>query len=69
VYKDVSLKKTYRADFVCFDQIIIEVKVLPKLSGIEMAQIINYMRITKLRVGLLINFGSRKTLEWKRYVL
>ena len=68
-YKDVLLNKTYRPDFVCFDQIIVELKSMARLSGVEEAQIINYLKITKKRVGLLVNFGSLPRLEWKRYVI
>jgi|SRR5215204_497819 len=68
-YKDVLLNKTYRPDFVCFDQIIVELKSMARLSGVAEAQIINYLKITKKRVGLLVNFGSLPRLEWKRYVI
>ena len=68
-YKDVKLKKEYIPDFVCYKQIIVEIKTLERLSNIEVAQIINYLKITKMRVGLLINFGARPKLEWKRYVI
>ena len=53
----------------CFGQIIAELKVCEGLSGIEEAQLLNYMKATGNRVGLLINFGSRVRLEWKRYVI
>ena len=69
VYKDVPLHKTYRPDFVCYDQIIVELKTQFRLTGVEEAQIINYLKITKKRVGLLINFGALHKLEWKRYVV
>ena len=68
-YKDVRLEKRYVADFVCFDQIILELKVLPKLTNIEMAQLLNYLKITKTKLGILSNFGATPRLEWKRYVL
>jgi len=68
-YKGQALKKKYKADFLCFDQIIIELKVLHGLSGREVAQLLNYMKATGLHVGLLINFGSTVKLEWKRFVL
>jgi GxxExxY protein len=68
-YKDVRLEKKYVADFVCFDQIIIELKAIPRLTNIEIAQLLNYMKITKTRLGLLANFGSTQKLEWKRYIL
>lgn len=69
IYKDVALKKTYRPDFLCFDKIIVELKNQVRLTGVEEAQVINYLKITKKRVGLLMNFGALPVLEWKRYVL
>lgn len=68
-YKDVPLESVYRPDVICYEQIILELKVTERLSGLEESQLINYLKISKLRVGLLINFGSRPKLEWKRYVL
>jgi len=68
-YKNVRLEKKYVPDFVCFGQIILELKVLPKLTNIEVAQLINYLKITKMKLGILANFGSLPRLEWKRYVL
>jgi GxxExxY protein len=68
-YKGVTLKKTYRADFICYGQILLELKCVERLSSIDTAQLLNYMKITKMRVGLLINFGARPKLEWKRFVM
>ncbi|MBK7709129.1 MAG: GxxExxY protein [Acidobacteria bacterium] len=68
-YKNQLLEKEYIPDFVCDDKIIVEIKALSQLTSIETAQIINYLKATKLRVGLLINFGSKGRLEWQRYVL
>ncbi|OFZ53832.1 MAG: hypothetical protein A2W75_09210 [Nitrospinae bacterium RIFCSPLOWO2_12_39_15] len=67
LYKGKPLEKKYQPDFICFDDVIVEIKALEHLSGIEEAQIINYLNATKLKVGLLINFGS-KSLEHKRFV-
>jgi len=66
-YKGQVLTKTYQPDFTCFDEVIVEIKAMDKLSGIEQAQIINYLKAARLKVGLLINFGS-KSLEHKRFV-
>jgi len=66
-YKDQPLNKTYQPDFICFDEVIVEIKALDRLSGIEYAQLINYLKAARLKVGLLINFGS-KSLEHKRFV-
>src|SRR5262245_57375154 len=57
-YKGRPLKKEYVADLICYGQIIVELKALEQLSGKEEAQILNYLKATGLRVGLLINFGS-----------
>ena len=66
-YKGQPLDKTYQPDFVCYEGIIVEIKALAELTGIEEAQLINYLKATGLKVGLLINFGS-KSLEYKRLV-
>ncbi len=68
-YKDHVLSKVYISDFICFNSIIVELKALQRLSGHEESQVINYLKATGMRVGLLINFGSSGKLEWKRLVL
>ena len=65
-YKGHKLKQYYVADFVCFDKIIVEIKAQSELSSIDDAQLLNYLKATGLRVGLLFNFGSTGTLERKR---
>jgi GxxExxY protein len=67
-YKNVKLKTTYRADFICYESIIVEIKALKNLTGTEESQLINYLKATNLELGLLINFGHT-SLEYKRYVL
>ena len=67
-YKGQRLSQNYFADFVCFEQIIVELKALSRLSGSEQAQVLNYLKATGFKVGVLINFGSRGKLEWKRFV-
>jgi GxxExxY protein len=69
LYKGQLLRKEYVPDFVCYQQIIVELKALAQLSGIEEAQALNYLKATRFRVALLLNFGSRGKLEWKRLVL
>ena len=66
-YKGTQLATVYRADFVCFDSVVVELKALTKLGGAEEAQIINYLKTTKSEVGLLLNFGA-ESLEYKRFV-
>jgi GxxExxY protein len=67
-YKGKTLNKEYFADVVCYGQIIVELKALDRLSGNEESQILNYLKATGLRVGVLINFGRHGKLEWKRFV-
>jgi len=67
-YKGTVLKKDYCADFVCFGQIIVEIKAMRELTGREEAQLLNYLKATGLRVGVLINFGDPGRLDWKRLV-
>lgn len=66
-FKKRKLKKTCIADFIAFDQIVVELKALDKLTSREDAQVINYLKASGLEVGVLINFGGR-SLEWKRLV-
>jgi len=66
-YKGQLLEKKYQPDFICFGEVIIEIKAISSLSGVEEAQLINYLKATGLNVGLLINSGS-KSLEHKRFV-
>ena len=66
-YKGKLLDKTYQPDFICYKEVIVEIKAISLLSGVEEAQLINYLKATGLKVGLLLNFGS-KSLEYKRFV-
>ena len=68
LYKGQALRRQYVADLVCYDQIIVELKALERLSGREEAQLLNYLKATSFPVGLLINFGHSTKLEWKRFV-
>ena len=65
-YKQHVLAQTYRADLVCFGDVLVELKAIKKLTDIERAQIIHYLKITKIRTGLLLNFGS-PSLEYERF--
>ena len=66
-YKGRLLNKEYIADFLCHDRIVVEIKAIKAITGIEEAQILNYLKATKLPLGLVFNFGAPQ-LEWKRYV-
>lgn len=68
-YKGQALEKKYNPDLICCGQIVAELKACEGLTGREVAQLLNYMKATRMRVGLLFNFGSPVRLEWKRYVI
>ena len=67
-YKGKPLKKYYEADLICYEKIIVEIKAIDKLTSREEAQILNYLKATGMRVGILVNFGAHQNLEWKRMV-
>ena len=57
IYKNRALRQRYEPDFVCFDQIIVELKAVSHLATEHRAQVVNYLKATGLRLGLLVNFG------------
>ena len=63
------LKKQYEADLMVIGEIVVELKAVKALLREHEAQLINYLRATRKRVGYLVNFGSFPKLEWKRFVL
>jgi len=67
-YKGILLRKYYEADLIVFERVIVELKALKALGGLEQAQLLNYLKATGLHVGVLLNFGSHPDLEWQRLV-
>lgn len=67
-YKNKPLKKLYVADFIVWDKIIVEIKAQENLTKVDEAQLLNYLKASKIKLGLLINFGNKKKLEWKRII-
>ena len=68
-YKGRALRQIYRADLVCFGSVIVEIKAVKALADEHRAQIMNYMRASGIKVGLLINFGHYPGVEHERFVI
>jgi GxxExxY protein len=66
-YKDNELRNKYKPDFICFGEVIVELKALSRLGGTEEMQVLNYLKATGFMAGLLLNFGN-PSLEFDRYV-
>lgn len=65
IYKGKKLTKEYFADFVCYGNIIVELKAVTNLVKAHKSQIINYMKATNSEIGILVNFGEN-SLKWER---
>ena len=68
-YDGIELKQTYKADFVCFGKIIVELKAVSALDDAHRSQVYNYLHATNYKLGLLLNFGCSDELEYERKVL
>jgi GxxExxY protein len=67
-YKNIKMNRLYRVDFLCFDKIIVEIKSVNNIVEEFYAQVMHYLKATKLKLGLIINFGET-SLKVKRIIL
>ena len=67
-FRNIKLNKKYIADFICYDKIILELKAIIKITTEHEAQLLNYLKASGLKLGILINFGQI-SLIYKRLVL
>lgn len=67
LYRDQPLKTSYRCDFCCYGELLVELKAIKQLTEVDEAQVIHYLKATRLNKALLINFGS-PSLEYKRLI-
>jgi GxxExxY protein len=58
IYKGESLRQTYKPDLICYDKIIVELKAVKDIAPEHKAQLINYLKATGMKLGLLVNFGT-----------
>lgn len=68
-YKGQPLAKQYQADLIVLGEILVELKAVKTLAPEHEAQLINYLKATRKRVGYLVNFGASPRLQWQRFVL
>jgi GxxExxY protein len=68
-FKGHLLTPKYRPDLLVFGEIVAELKALKELCSEHEAQLFNYMRIARKKVGYLVNFGKKGELEWKRFLM
>ena len=68
-YRGDPLLQRFRADFICFNAVILEIKAVREIAPEHKAQILNYLKATGLRVGLLVNFGSHSKATVNRFVV
>jgi GxxExxY protein len=68
-YKGTKLQQTFRADFVSYGCIVVELKALSKIIDEHRAQVLNYLHANKFRLGLLVNFGHYPKLEYERIIV
>ncbi len=68
-YKGEQLRQTYKPDFICFNKIIVELKAVTEVKPEHQAQVINYLKATGIRLGLLVNFGAKPKATVERLAL
>ncbi len=68
-YKGQALKQTYKPDFICYGKIVVELKALSATTGEHKAQVLNYLKATREKLGLLVNFGCYPKASIERFVL
>jgi GxxExxY protein len=69
VYKGERLQQIYRPDFLCFEKVIVEIKAAKALAPEHRAQLLNYLKATEFKLGLLVNFGHYPKVQMERLVL
>ncbi len=67
-YKGTPLIQTYKPDFICHDKIIVELKAVQELSPSHRAQVLNYLKATQFRLGILVNFGCHPKAQVERII-
>ncbi len=66
-YGERQLNKYFKADFICYNSIVVELKTTPYLTKLDEAQLVNYLKATKLKLGILVSFGGTSLIS-KRFL-
>ncbi|MFH1498620.1 MAG: GxxExxY protein [Verrucomicrobiota bacterium] len=69
LYRGIQFKHSYTPDLLCHEKIIVELKAAKAITDEHRAQVLNYLKVTGLRLGLIVNFGAHARLEWERIIL
>jgi len=67
-YKGIELPQTFKPDLICYDKIIVELKAVTVILPTHQAQLVNYLKATGMKLGLLVNFGAHPKASVKRFV-
>ena len=67
-HRGIKLNHSYTPDLICYDSIILELKAAKSLTDEHRSQVINYLKVTGLQLGLLVNFGGFPKVEWERII-
>jgi GxxExxY protein len=68
-YKGEALRQTYKPDFICFGKIILELKAVKEIAPEHKAQVMNYLKASSMKLGLLVNFGTYPQVSITRLAL
>ena len=68
-YRGQKLNHSYEPDFICFDNIILELKAVDKITDAHRVQVLNYLSATGFKLGIIVSFGHYPNLEYERIVL
>ena len=69
IYKDQLLQQTYKPDLICYNKIIVELKASQDISAEHQSQVLNYLKATSLKLGLIVNFGHYPKVQIERLIL
>jgi len=67
-YKQNELKQKYKPDFICYDLIVVELKAVTEITNEHKAQVFNYLKASRIKLGMIISFGQHNGLKYERII-